>query len=397
MISKKMAATLSDPANGVIRKMFEEGAKLKAKFGEDKVFDFSLGNPSMEVPKAVQSAILKMADDSKSSLPRPHGYMSNAGFDFARAAMAKKTASEQGVAVTPAQVVLTSGAAAALNIAMKALLDPGDEVITPTPYFGEYKHYIENHGGLLRTVKTTSDFSLDLSAIKSALNKHTKAIILNSPNNPTGQVYSEESIKALCEALKAHNKAFEKQVYIIADEPYRAITFDGETVAPIFPYYEYSIIATSFAKNFSLPGERLGYVAVNKSAESESLMSALILANRILGFVNAPAFFQRVVSVSWDAAVDYTCYKTARDELLAIMDKAGLEYAKPKGAFYLFVKVPKSFSEDDGAFCDHLKKFNILCAPGSGFGKKGWFRVSFCTALKTIQNSKGAWLDACKV
>lgn len=392
MISRNMKSILENPANGVIRKMFEEGALLKKKYGEDNVYDFSIGNPDLDPPSEVVEAIEEIAADTS---PMCHGYMPNPGYMQARQAMAEKTSLEQGTAVPADCVIMSVGAAGAMNCVFKALLNVGDEVIVPAPYFAEYGHYCANHGGTLRPVPTKNDFSLDIDAIKAALTEKTAAVIINSPNNPTGRIYSREEIQALSAVLTAHGEKTGRYPYIVCDEPYRAITYGGKKVAPVFPEYRQAVVVTSFAKNLSVPGERIGYIAVNPASDDASeMVAACILATRILGFVNAPAFFQKVIARSWNARCDYSLYEKRCREIMEIMDYAGLQYAKPEGAFYLFVKVPEGWNGDDMAFTEHLKKFNILCAPGTGFGGKGWFRISYCVAEKTILNSKEAFYKA---
>lgn len=395
MISKKVKAIVESPSNGVIRKMFEEGAALKQKFGEDKVFDFSIGNPDLDPPQKVIDAISKITSEENHLC---HGYMPNAGYLETRAAMAKKTSLEQGLGengIDFSHVIMSVGAAGAINATLKALINEGDEVIVNCPYFTEYDHYIHNQQGEIVRVKTKPDFGLDEKAIKEVLNEKTCAIIINSPNNPSGRIYSDDEILAVTEVLKEHGKKTGRYPYIICDEPYRAITYEGKKVASVFPKYENSIIVTSFAKNLSLPGERIGYICINPAcSEVKDFIAAAIFATRTLGFVNAPAFFQRVIAKSWDAECDYSLYEKRRNEICEVMDYAGLEYATPDGAFYLWVKVPDSWNEDDMAFTNHLKKYNILCAPGSSFGGKGWFRISYCCSEKTILNSKQAFIDA---
>ena len=392
MIARNMKSILENPANGVIRKMFEEGALLKKKYGEDNVYDFSIGNPDLDPPAEVVEAIEEIAADTS---PMCHGYMPNPGYMQARQAMAEKTSLEQGTAVPADCVIMSVGAAGAMNCVFKALLNDGDEVIVPAPYFAEYGHYCANHGGTLRPVPTKNDFSLDTDAIKAALTEKTAAVIINSPNNPTGRIYSREEIQALSAVLTAHGEKTGRYPYIVCDEPYRAITYGGKKVAPVFPEYRQAVVVTSFAKNLSVPGERIGYIAVNPASDDASeMVAACILATRILGFVNAPAFFQKVIARSWNARCDYSLYEKRCREIMEIMDYAGLQYAKPEGAFYLFVKVPEGWNGDDMAFTEHLKKFNILCAPGTGFGGKGWFRISYCVAEKTILNSKEAFYKA---
>lgn len=392
MISKNIKTLVESPSSGVIRKMFEEGAQLKKKYGEDKVYDFSLGNPDLDPPKEVIDAIKEVCA-SESHLC--HSYMPNAGYVETRQAMADKTSLEQGVKVPFDCVVMQVGAAGALNTTFKTLLNPEDEVIVPCPYFAEYDHYIHNHGGKIVRVNTNKDFSLDANAIKNALTKNTSAVLINSPNNPTGRIYTDQELTELCNVLKEHGKATGRYPYLICDEPYRAITYGGKAVSAVFPKYEYSVVVTSFAKNLSLPGERIGYLVVNPSCpEAKDFIAAAIFSTRVLGYVNAPAFFQKVITKSWNSKCDYSLYQKRMEEIIQIMDYAGFEYVKPEGAFYLFVKVPDSWNEDDLAFTNHLKNYNILCAPGSGFGKKGWFRIAYCVAESTILNSKEAFYKA---
>ena len=372
--------------------MFEEGIALKAKYGDDKVFDFSLGNPDLDPPKKVFDAIKKIADDTSHGC---HGYMPNAGYPQVREAMAQKETKEQGIKVTGNCVVMSCGAAGAMNCLFKAVINPGDEVIVPAPFFGEYRHYVHNCQGTLIEVKSKEDFSIDADAIAAALTGKTAAVIINSPNNPSGRVYSEKDIQALAAVLEAHGKKSGRYPYLVCDEPYRAIVFDGKKVAPVFPVYKQAVIVTSFAKNLSLPGERIGYICVNPVCpDCAELVAACIFTTRTLGYVNAPAFFQKVAALSWDSACDYSLYEKRCKEMMQILDYAGIKYAKPEGAFYLFCKVPDGWDDDDAAFVDHMKENMILCAPGSGFGCKGWFRIAYCVSEKTILGSKEAFYKA---
>lgn len=392
MISRKVKAIVESPSNGVIRKMFEEGALLKQKFGADNVYDFSIGNPDLDPPKEVVKAVKKVAAD-KTHLR--HGYMANAGYMETREAMAKKTSVEQGVPVTGDCVVMEVGAGGALNVLFKTLLNEGDEVVIPCPYFAEYNNYVGNYNGKVVPVKTKDDFGLDVAVIESALTDKTAAVLINSPNNPTGKVYSNDDLIALTDVLKAFGKKTGRYPYLICDEPYRAIVYDGIEVAPVFDKYEYAVIATSFAKNLSLPGERVGYICLNPVCpEKKEFMAAAIFATRVLGYVNCPAFFQKVIAMSWDAKCDFSTYEKRAKEICEVMDYAGLKYAKPEGAFYLWVKVPDEWNDDDMAFTQHLKNYNILCAPGSGFAGKGWFRIAYCCSEKSILNSKEAFYNA---
>ncbi|MDR3284157.1 MAG: pyridoxal phosphate-dependent aminotransferase [Treponema sp.] len=392
-IAPYIYSTMNSRMSSVIRRMFEEGAILKKKYGEDAVFDFSIGNPDLEPPKGVVKAIEETA---ALRVTGSHGYMPNAGYPETRSAMAQKVGREQGAALAAQNVVMTAGAAAALTCVLKAILSPGDEVIVSAPFFPEYAHYAANHRGVLKPVSARPDFSLDIAAIGDALSEKTACVLINSPNNPSGKVYSQEDIIALAETLTAHGKKTGRLPYLVCDEPYRDIVYGGKKVAAVFPHYSAAAVVSSFAKNLSIPGERIGYIAANPAmSDRDDFIAACIFANRILGFVNAPAFFQRVVAASWDSPVDYSLYTERRNMLMAVLDKAGYEYAVPEGAFYLFVKVPakKGFAQglaDDMGFCDHLKSHLALCAPGAGFGCPGWFRMAYCVSKKTIEHCGGA-------
>lgn len=395
MISRYFQNLLNDKAASAIRKMFEEGKILKQKYGEDNVYDFSLGNPDLNPPQKVLDAIKEVALDERKGV---HGYMSNAGFDETREAMAKKESAQQKVSVDSSCVVMTVGAASAISAVVKTLIMPGEEVVVPSPFFAEYTHYVHGHGGALVPVETKSDFSLDIEAVKSALSPKTVAVIINSPNNPTGRVYTKEEIASLCNALREFGeKNGGRCPYLICDEPYRDIVYDGVEVPPVFPEYPYSVIVTSFAKNLSVPGERVGYICVNPlNPEKSDFIAAATMAFRISGCVNAPAFFQRVIAKSWDAQVDFSSYRKRRDLLTEILDSAGFEYCKPQGAFYVFCKVPEAWNGDDSGFVDELARHHILCAPGGGFGKKGWFRIAYCVPEKTIIGSREAFCKAAR-
>lgn len=382
--------------SSAIRKAFEAGIKLKKEFGNDNVYDFSLGNPDLEPPIEVKNVIKKIAASDEIGT---HGYMPNAGYNFARAAMSKKVSEEQGVFVEEKNIIMSCGAAGGLNAVFKAILSQGDEIIVPSPFFAEYIHYCTNHGGKLIPAATNEDFSLNIDTIKNALSSKTAAVLINSPNNPTGKIYSKEDIQLLANTLEEHTKKTGRKPYIIADEPYRAIVYENKTVAPLFPVYDASIVVSSFAKNLSLPGERIGYIAVNPVCkEIDELCAAIIFANRILGYVNAPAFFQRVIAETWNAPVDFSSYLLRRNALTKVLDNANIHYAEPEGAFYLFCKVPKgkNGSTDENDFCNQLEKYRILAVPGTGFGKKGWFRLAYCVSEKTITNSTDAFIAAVK-
>jgi aspartate aminotransferase len=366
----------------MIRKMFEEGNRLKKEHGADNVFDFSLGNPDIEPPPAFHRVFLRLArEDRKGS----HAYMPNAGYPEVREALAAKASREHGVPIDGSHVVMAVGAAGGLNVVFKSILDGGDEVIVPRPYFMEYRSYVDNHGGVLVEVDTRADFSLDLDAIKAALSPKTRAVLINSPNNPTGRVYPAGDIEALGTILAAHGAP-----YLISDEPYREISYDGIVVPPIFASYDNSIVVSSYSKSLSLPGERIGYVAVGpKARDREELVNALIYATRILGFVNAPALMQRIVAELTFARVDVDVYARRRAAFTRILDEAGISYARPEGAFYLFCRVPprkvSSGGDDERDFVELLKQRLVLGVPGSGFGKPGWIRFAYCVDEKIIK------------
>ena len=362
--------------------MFEAGSRLKAKYGAENVFDFSLGNPNLKPPEGFKNSLAKLVT---SSVDPDHAYMPNAGYPHVCRAVADYLAAEQGVNIREKDVIMTCGAAGALNVIFKAILDPGDEIITPIPCFVEYKFYAENHGGTLKTVKTKPDFSLDIDKIDSAITKKTKAVLLNSPNNPTGCVYDAKSLDALGELLKIKSKKLDRTIYLVSDEPYRKIVYDGLEVPSIFSSYNESIVATSYSKDLSIPGERIGYLAVNPEAMfNERLIQGMILANRILGFVNAPALMQRVVASIQGKGVDISAYAGKRELVCSGLADCGYEFLKPDGAFYLFPKTPVP---DDVEFVQALQKEMILVVPGSGFGGPGHFRIAFCVDDKTIINS----------
>ncbi len=364
-----------------IRKMFEEGARLKAAHGADKVFDFSLGNPNITAPECFDKALAETA----CSCSGEHGYMPNTGYAHVRQSVAKYLSEEQGVTVTQDEVIMTCGASGALNVALKTLLDPGDEVLTPVPCFVEYGFYADNHGGVLKTVATHPDFSLDLEAMATAITPQTKVVLINSPNNPTGQIYRQESLERLGELLAAKSARYERTIYLISDEPYRKIVFDDHSVPSIFTVYADSLLATSYSKDISIPGERIGYAALNPAANyRDAVMNGMALANRILGFVNAPALMQKIVACLQGTSVDIGLYQRKRDLLCEGLAAAGYEFITPPGTFYLF---PKSPIPDDVAFVQALQEELILVVPGSGFNGPGYFRIAFCVDDATIVNA----------
>ena len=379
-IAKHIGTILSK--SSWIRKMFEEGARLKAEHGAENVFDFSLGNPNLPPPEKF-SEILR--DTVNTCGLGDHGYMPNAGYPHVCRAVADYLAREHKVAVTAQDVIMTCGAAGGLNVILKSILDKGDEVITPAPFFVEYGFYADNHGGILKPVPTQTDFTLDLTAIEKEINSRTKAVLINSPNNPTGQVYAKESLLALGALLERKAQELNQTIYLVADEPYRKIVYDGVEVPSIFGCYAESIITSSYSKDISIAGERLGYVAVNPGASYRAdLHAAMVLANRILGFVNANALLQRVVAQIQGLSVDIAAYARNREILCSGLAEAGYEFEKPLGAFYLFPQTPQA---DDVAFVQELQNELILAVPGSGFGCPGHFRIAYCVDEKTIVNA----------
>jgi aspartate aminotransferase len=362
--------------------MFEDGIRLKQQFGAENVFDFSLGNPNVPPPPELKKALLEVARDDR---PGVHAYMPNAGFPETRAAVASKLSRDHGVSIAADHVIMTCGAAGALNVILKTLLDPGDEVIVPAPYFVEYQSYVDNHGGVVKLVKSKEDFSLDLWAVAEAVTEKTKAVLINTPNNPTGRVYDEAAIRALASLLEDKSKKFGQAIHLISDEPYDKIVYDGMKVPSLLKAYRHSLIANSYSKTLSIPGERIGFIAVNPAVDSlDLLLGGLVMCNRTLGFVNAPAFIQRVLPKVLDVEVNVAEYQRKRDLLCDGLAACGYEFTKPEGAFYLF---PKSPIADDVEFVRALQKKNILTVPGSGFGAPGYFRIAYCVEDKTIVDS----------
>ena len=379
-VSKKMNTFAQ--SSSWIRKMFEEGAKLKAEFGAENIFDFSLGNPDLPPPPQFQKILETLAANEA---PGVHAYMPNGGYPFVRDAVAAQLSIEQGITLSRNEMLMTCGAAGGLNVVLKALLDPEDEVIILAPFFVEYKFYVDNHGGVSRVVATDDEFNPDLDAIASTINEKTKAILINSPNNPTGQIYSAQTLAELGKMLSAAAEKYNSSIYLISDEPYRKIVFDNHEVPSIMLAYQNSIVVSSYSKDLSLPGERIGYIAVHPEiAEKEPLLEALTLGNRILGFVNAPALMQRVVAELQGVTVDNSIYTRRRETFCKILSDTGYQFMPPKGAFYIF---PRSPLEDDVEFVRILQEQKILAVPGRGFGAPGYFRLAFCVEDTVIERS----------
>jgi len=369
-----------------IRKMFEEGAQLRAIHGEENVFDFTLGNPSVEPPEAFHRELRRLAENPE---PGMHRYMNNAGYETTRAAVAEVLAEKAPHPVGAEHVVMTCGAGGALNVALKTMLNPGEEVIILTPYFVEYKFYVDNHGGVTREVWTDREtFQPDIDAIEKAIGANTRAIIINSPNNPTGVVYPAATLQALGEMLERKQKQLDRTIYVISDEPYARISYE-EQVPGIFRHVKNVLIVTSHSKDLALPGERIGYLAANPMMnEVELFMEGAVFCNRVLGFVNAPALMQRLVTGLQRASVDIEEYRAKRDLLYDNLTAMGFAMVRPEGGFYLF---PKSPLADDLEFVRLAQKHNILLVPGTGFGAPGFFRIAYCIDAAIIHRSLPAW------
>jgi aspartate aminotransferase len=365
-----------------IRRMFEEGAELKAKIGAAKVFDFTLGNPDLEPPAEFKKELLAAVQDQRPGL---HSYMPNAGLLSTRQALAAHLGHLHRQPFEAGDLVLTVGAGGALNVILKALLDPGEEVVVFAPYFPEYFFYADNHGGIVRVVETDDQFQLDLNRLAAALNPRTRVVLLNSPNNPTGQIYDAGALTELGQLLSRHSQGQARPVYLVADEPYRQLVYDGVSLPGIFAFYPHTLLATSFSKDLSIPGERLGYGAVSpRDPDRAELAGGMVLANRILGYVNAPALMQRVVANLLEVSVDVGYYARRRDLFCEVLEQAGYEFVKPRGAFYFFPKAPGG---DDLALVARLKEENILAVPGRGFGRGGYFRLAFCVPEEVIRRA----------
>ncbi|SET11758.1 aspartate aminotransferase [Natronincola peptidivorans] len=385
MLSEKIVSNLS--RSSWIRAMFEEGAKLTAKYGADKVYDFSLGNPYAEPPEEVTESLKKYVLSDEKGL---HRYMNNAGFPDVREKIAKSLEKKSGIELTQQHVVMTVGAAGGLNVVLKSLLNPGEEVIVFAPYFVEYGFYADNHGG--KAVIVPPDLSTlepDIKAFEAAITSKTKAVIINNPNNPTGVIYRQEKLKTMAEIIERKEKEYNTSIFVISDEPYGEIVYDHVEVPSILSIFKNGIIVNSFSKSLGLAGERIGYIAVSSKIEKvDVLINALTFCNRTLGFVNAPGLFQKVVGDALEAKVDVEAYKKRRDFLYDHLSDLGFQCIKPQGAFYLF---PKALIEDDIEFVKRALKYNLLLVPGSGFGCPGFFRISYCVQFEMIENSIDAF------
>lgn len=385
MINEKMREL--GAKRSVIRELFEYGKKRKSEIGEENVYDFSLGNPSVPAPKEVNEAIVKLVTEEKSVLL--HGYTSAQGDAGVRAAIADYINKTQGEEITADCLYMTVGAAGALTSSLTALVSPGEEVIVPAPYFPEYKVFIERCGGVIREVLCDSELQLDISAIEAAVNEKTAAIIINSPNNPTGAVFSEENIKALSDMLRVCEKKYGHPIYIISDEPYRELVYDGIKVPYLTKYYDNTIVCYSYSKSLSIPGERIGYILVcPRCQDYTAVYQAVCGAGRALGFVCAPSLLQKLLPYCLGATSDISVYDRNRRLLLDRLSEYGFEMIRPEGAFYLFIKSP---SGDAGEFCERAKKYEILIVPSDDFGCKGYARLAYCVTTEQIERALPAF------
>ena len=387
MISKKMEQMVAN--SSAIRAMFEEGNKMAEKYGAENVYDFSLGNPNVPAPKAVKEAIVSILESEDPV--RLHGYTnSNAGYADVRQAVADSLNARFGTGFSEHNITMTVGAAGGLNVILKALLNPGDEVITFAPYFGEYRSYVSNFDGVLVEISPdTETFQPRLKEFEEKITEKTKAVIVNTPNNPTGVIYSEETIQRMAAILNAKQQEFGTDIYLISDEPYRELAYDKTEVPYLTKYYKNTIVAYSYSKSLSLPGERIGYLVIpSEVADSCDVIAAAGVANRILGFVNAPTLLQKVVAKCIREKTDLTYYNRNRETLYEGLRQCGFSCIKPQGAFYLFVKSP---IEDEKAFCEAAKRYNILLVPGSSFGCPGYVRIAYCVSYETIVNAMPAF------
>lgn len=386
MISEKMVELVE--GSSLIRAMFEEGQKLAQQYGADQVYDYSLGNPNVETPAAVKQAIMEVLEQESSMAV--HGYMNNSGYPAVRAKIADYTNQRFGTELTAAQVIMTCGAAGGLNIIAKTLLNPQDQVLTFAPFFGEYRNYASNFEAELVVVPAdTKTFQPNLEVLADYITDRTKLVIINSPNNPSGVIYTPASIARLCAILNQKQQQYGHSIYLVADEPYREIVYSEAEVPYIINDYANSLVVYSFSKALSLPGERIGYVTVSPRIDQlQQLLAGLNVANRILGFVNAPSLFQKVIGRIIGTQVDISMYKKNRDVLYQHLMAVGYQAVEPEGAFYLLVKAP---IEDDVAFCQKAKQYHLLMVPGSAFGIKGYVRLSYCIDHNTIKNSLPAF------
>lgn len=388
IISHEMDQLIKDQ-EGWTRRMFEEGIRIKKLYGLDAVYDFSLGNPDTEPPEVVREALVNLLTSPEVGT---HRYMSNNGYEEVRAEIADYLREIHGVPFTAGHIFMTVGCAGGINVILKSMINPGDEVIVPTPFFWEFKNYINNFGGVVRFVETKDDFQLDVANIEAAITNKTRAILINSPNNPTGAVYHEDTLKELARLLNAKREQGQ-DIYMITDDAYKKLVYDGLQLPNLFKMYDLVLAVTSHSKDLALPGERIGYVAISPNIkEYEVLVSAMMISIRVLGFVNAPALFQRVAGKFQRVSVSIEDYQKKRDALYAILMEAGFECVKPQGAFYMF---PKSPIPDEVEFVRVLQKEErIMVVPGRGFGREGYFRIAYCVPMEKILGAREGFLRA---
>ena len=382
MIANKMVGLVNN--NSAIRMMFEEGKRLAAEFGAENVYDFSLGNPNVPAPAGLNAAIKEILDEETSTFV--HGYMNNAGYEDVRETIAISLNKRFETSFTKGNIIMTVGAAGGLNVILKTLINPGDEVIAFAPYFLEYRSYINNYDGVLVEVSPdTETFMPNLVEFAEKITAKTKAVIINNPNNPTGVVYPEAVIKELAKIMEDKQKEFGTEIYLISDEPYRELAYDGVEVPYLTKYYDNTVVGYSFSKSLSLPGERIGYLVIpTEMPDYKNVFAAASIANRILGFVNAPSLIQRAVAKVINEQTDIAYYNRNRELLYGSLKEYGFECIKPEGAFYLFVKSPVA---DEKEFCNKAKAYNILMVPGSSFACPGYVRIAYCVAYETIERS----------
>ncbi|MFN2267890.1 MAG: pyridoxal phosphate-dependent aminotransferase [Desulfonatronovibrio sp.] len=391
LISKQISTYLEKAS--WIRKMFEAGAELKKKYGAENVFDFSLGNPDVPPPVEIKQGLLDLAE--KSDKPFALGYMPNAGLPVAREKLAEHLSSEQQVSLSPQDVIITCGAAGGINAFFRATLEPGDEVVCPAPFFVEYGFYAENFQGRLIPVKSKPlTFELDIEALEKAMNPKTRVMLINSPNNPTGRIYSEAELTALVDLIKKKSKEYGRPIFLVSDEPYRFLAYDGVKVPSVMAMYDHSIVVSSFSKSLSLAGERVGFIAVHPDMPGKhELLGGVTLTNRILGFVNAPVIGQILMEKAIKAQVDIGVYEKRRKLMAKVLEEAGIKFTMPGGGFYFFPQAPEG---DDQAFTEKLFQENVLAVPGTGFGYPGYVRFAFCVPEDVISRSGPALKKACQ-
>lgn len=390
MIAERMKGLVA--GNSVIREMFEEGKRLASIYGSENVFDFSLGNPNVPAPDEVNEAVIDIIKTEPSTFV--HGYMSNAGYEDVRQTLAQSINRKFGTNFSAKNLIMSVGAASGLNVIFKTILNPGDEVLVFAPYFLEYRSYVANYDGVLVEVSPdTESFQPNLVELEKKINEKTKAVLVNSPNNPTGVVYSAQTFEKMAAILNKKQEELGHDIFLVTDEPYRELAYDGVDVPYVTKFYANTIVGYSFSKSLSLPGERIGYIVIpDEVNDSETIITAATIATRVLGYVNAPSLFQRVVARCADCEVKVSEYDKNRKALYGALKEFGFECVKPEGAFYLFVKTPV----DDKQFCDEAKKHNILVVPGTSFACPGYVRVSYCVAYETIIGSLDGFKELAK-